>query len=285
MYIKEKSAKVLSCFLSISRAIAGQVEFNEILKVFGTKLQELIPHTHLDIVILQENGYHDYFEFGVVTDWNVGKSTRAVTKNSPIRELLNGNLDHILCSDARVDKVFNFAGAENIPITDSKLHARIVVPLRVQGTIIGSMSISHREPNLYIEETLAIAKDTADLFSPYIFSIVQSDRAERSAREAIKAKIRQNTVRMGSLFLSEGAERERQRIGMDLHDQILADLSGMSRTVSSLATSASIVADDLVPIQTDLDVCLAELRNVIEDLKPGILQIFGFSDAVRLFMS
>ncbi|MEH6836053.1 sensor histidine kinase [Falsihalocynthiibacter arcticus] len=274
-------SEVLSCLVSVSRAIAGRTDPAQVLLVFGEKLQALLPHTHMDIVILGKDGQHEYFESGVQTDWSRTSSSQNITATSPIRDVLFGNIPYILSDDARSDPTFNFEGADNDPIFQSQLHSRIVVPMRLHQNTIGSISISHRDLGVYKDIDLIVAQDAADLLSPYLIAIVRGEEAQKSAMDAAEAEARQEMIRVESLGLIQGAENERQRLGMDLHDQVLADLSRLSRQLASVTSLENIRTQDVAPIKSDLDQCMQELRNIVEDLKPGVLQMFGFADAVE----
>jgi signal transduction histidine kinase len=84
-----------------------------------------------------------------------------------------------------------------------------------------------------------------------------------------------------SLLLGEALESERQRIGMDLHDQTLADLTRLTRHLERLSVSGPLLRDALDPITRGLHGCMQDLRQIIEQAKPSLLQLFGFAHAVE----
>jgi signal transduction histidine kinase len=83
------------------------------------------------------------------------------------------------------------------------------------------------------------------------------------------------------LNLTEELENTRQAIGMDLHDQTLADMSRISRTLKRLMTHTTLRGSELQPIHEDIEHCLKELRVIIDNAKPSVLQFFGFGQAVE----
>lgn len=75
--------------------------------------------------------------------------------------------------------------------------------------------------------------------------------------------------------LIEGAEEERRRIAMDLHDQTLADLASVQRGLEQLP------GDEAQRIEADLQRAIANLRVVMDDLHPQTLDILGLGAALE----
>ncbi len=88
-------------------------------------------------------------------------------------------------------------------------------------------------------------------------------------------------LRFGALKLTEALETERHRIGMDLHDQTLADLTRLARHVERLTYAPDISGEQLEPLFRGLQHCMHDLRQIIEEAKPSILQLFGFVQATE----
>jgi len=80
--------------------------------------------------------------------------------------------------------------------------------------------------------------------------------------------------------LLEGAEEERRRIAMDIHDQTLADLSDVGRGLEQLREIPS-CGEVAAEIETDLQRATANLRAVMDNLHPQTLDILGLPAAVE----
>ncbi len=80
------------------------------------------------------------------------------------------------------------------------------------------------------------------------------------------------------------AEEERQRIAEDLHDETLPALSAVARMADKLATDLD---DNPVPRQMreKLDQAVIEMRRVINDLHPSVLETMGFKSALENLLS
>jgi len=86
--------------------------------------------------------------------------------------------------------------------------------------------------------------------------------------------------------LLEGAEEERRRIAMDIHDQTLSDLSGVLRGLQAL--------DDVEEnggckhsrqrLEQDLSRAISNLREVMENLHPQTLEILGIGATLEAYL-
>lgn len=275
-----RPAELLKHYAGISRLLAGQLDFLSAIKAVASEIGQFLPHDHIDVcIVLLDGKYHTAYETGLATAW--GDLNAALISRSPIRTLLWGEDEYILTGDASVDSRFHFEGAFDTPIYDQTLRSRLHVPMTVQGEIIGALSCSCHEPGVYTRQDVANAQAIADLLSPYFFSLRAAQMAQRSAIVEAEARAREEGLRQGALNLTEALERERQRIGMDLHDQTLADLTRLTRQIERLGERPRIEGGTLEPITRSLQRCMQELRQIIEHATPSVLQLFGFAPAVE----
>ncbi len=79
--------------------------------------------------------------------------------------------------------------------------------------------------------------------------------------------------------LLEGAEEERRRIAMDLHDQTLSDLSQLQRGLQDLNIDAA-QQEKYRELQQELQQAMSTLREVMENLHPQTLDILGLGAAI-----
>ena len=278
--LKLAPSALLDHYLGISRLLAGQLEFRSAIRAVAAEISHIIPHDHLDVCIIMHGGkYHTAYETGIETAW--GNHPPALVSGSPIRSLLWGEVPYLLTDDALVDPRFNFEGAFSRPIIDQSLRSRLHVPLKVEGDVIGALSCSAHAAALYGLDDVANARSIADLLSPYFFALRAAEQAQQSAIVEAEARAREEGLRLGALKLTEALESERQRIGMDLHDQTLADLTRLSRRLERLTLAHEISGEALEPLARSLQHCMQDLRQIIEEAKPSVLQLFGFAQAVE----
>lgn len=278
--LKLAPAALLDHYLAISRLLAGQLEFRSAIRAVAAEISHIIPHDHLDVCIIMHGGkYHTAYETGLDTAW--GMDPPALVSGSPIRSLLWGEVSYMLTDDAGLDPRFNFEGSFVRPIFDQALRSRIHVPLKVEGDIIGALSCSAHGIGLYRLDDVANARAIADLLSPYFFALRAAEQAQQWAIVEAEARAREEGLRLGALRLTQALESERQRIGMDLHDQTLADLTRLSRRLERLTHEPEVLGETLEPLARSLQHCMQDLRQIIEEAKPSVLQLFGFTQAVE----
>lgn len=273
-------AKALSSFLSISQAIAGETDYVLVLEKFSEELKNLVSHDHIDIVMLTSGGNYVYYEVGKDTSWGQVADRLNQVESSPIREVLWGKVSYILTADAWEEEKFHFSGSLNQPIFDAGLRSRIIVPMRVRGEVIGSLSVSSHSVGTYNTDNRKVAQGAADLLAPYLYALARNEEAQLLAIAESEANAREEILRIGALRLTEGMERERQRLGMDLHDQTLADLARLLRHISRLKNNSNSNVAEFSDIESKLATYLDNLRDIFDDLKPSVLQMFGFTEAV-----
>lgn len=267
-------------FFAISRLLAGQLDFRAAIQAVAAEVAQILPHDHMDVCILQGDGrFHTAYESGVQTGW--GRMDMGPVENSPIRALLVGEVDHILSPDACNDPRFDPTIPDHRPIFDHGLRSRLHVPMKVHGEIIGALSCSLTRPDAYGIEHLRNARFVADLLSPYFFALRSVRQAQQAQIVEAEARAREEGLRLGALRLTEALEGERQRIGMDLHDQTLADLTRLVRRLERLPQAGPVNAAALDPVTRGLHACMQDLRQIIEQAKPSVLQLFGFVHAVE----
>lgn len=275
------ASSLLSQYLTISRLLAGQLDFHSVIRAVAAEVKHIIPHDHMDVCIitLADGKYHTAHESGFETGW--GTNPPAPISQSPIRQVLYGEVETMLTDDACTDPRFHYEGSFSSPIIEYNLHARLHVPLKVQGEIIGALSCSSHEIGIYTQEDVEKARSIADLLAPYFFALRAAEQAKRSAIVEVEARAREEGLRLGALKLTEALEAERQRIGMDLHDQTLADLTRLARRLERLTHMPDVPGETLEPLFRSLQHSMHDLRQIIEEARPAVLQLFGFAQAVE----
>ena len=269
----------LTTFFNISRLLAGHLDFLSAIRSVADEIAKVLPHDHMDVCIVKLDGkFHIAYEAGIETAWSRLPAPIAI---SPIRSVLLGEVAAMLSDDAVTDPRFAFDGAFRAPIVDHALRSRIHVPMMVHGEIIGAFSCSRRIIAAYSADDLQNAHFVADLLSPYFFALRAAEQAQQSAVIETEARAREEGLRLGALKLTEALERERQLIGMDLHDQTLADLTRLTRRLEKIAQTDLIPTLAIEPVTRGLHQCMEDLRHIIEEAKPSVLHLFGFSEAVE----
>jgi two-component system sensor histidine kinase UhpB len=85
---------------------------------------------------------------------------------------------------------------------------------------------------------------------------------------------------VGAEKLLEGAEEERRRVAMDLHDQTLSDLSSVLRGIQGLKDRVT-DTDEVTQLEEDLQRTMTNLREIMDNLHPQTLEILGLGAALE----
>lgn len=88
---------------------------------------------------------------------------------------------------------------------------------------------------------------------------------------------------VGTEKLLEGAEEERRRIAMDIHDQTLSDLASVLRGIQNLKSECS-ETREVARIEEDLQRTIGNLRELMDNLHPQILDILGLGPALESYL-
>ncbi len=262
-------------FLRISTHLAERTDIASALEAVADEIAEVIPFTHADLCLIDQPGWLSSYEVGIQTRWSRARTRVDV---SPIRDLIEGRCDHMLCRDAMQDARQTYPGACSEPIFNHELRSRVHVLMKVMGQPIGTLNISHSTPALYDRETVQRAQHVADVLSPYFHALHTAKLAERAAQVGQEAQAREEGLRRGALRLTQTLEQERQRIGMDLHDQTLADLTRLLREVDAGTPL------DREALAERISETIGDLRRIIDTAVPTLLELFGFIHAVRVHL-
>jgi signal transduction histidine kinase len=282
----QAGVQLLDRLLAISRAFSGYIDVGAAFRATASEIGTLLPHDHMDIAVLLKDGRgHICYETGCLTSWSELAQNPLPVDRSPIRAVLRDELPYLISGDALNDPRFHFEGALDGPIFAAELRSRIVVPLRAGGNIVGALNVSRHAAECYTLADLDIAEHCAEFIAPYIFALIQSEEARRAMLAESEARNREELLRIGASRLTEGMERERRRIAMDLHDQTLADLARVVRQVSALHRNGIVGASQLAELEGEVTNCLTELRHIVDDMRPSVLELFGLRDAIEAHLT
>ncbi|NMA99180.1 MAG: GAF domain-containing protein [Phyllobacteriaceae bacterium] len=269
--------------VAISQALAGQTEPGEAFRATAAEVSQLIPYDHIDIAVMSEEdgNMHLVYEVGPKTSWSSSVTKPFPTDSSPARLVLREIEPYLLTDDAVSDQRFHFEGALDGPIYAAQLRSRIIVPMKIRGNIVGSLNISRQVPGCYNEDDVKLAQICADLLTPYIMALIQSQAARRATLAERRSRRRERQLRIGASRLTQDMDKQSRRLAMDLHDQTLGDLARISRHVATMKVAHPSLQNDFDELEQMVTGCLTELRGIVDDMQPSVLQFFGLRDALE----
>ncbi len=139
----------------------------------------------------------------------------------------------------------------------------------------------------HILRRIHILSDSAARITAGDFSPPPAPEKVRDELDGLAVSINQMTEQLIRVVaaekLLEGAEEERRRIAMDIHDQTLAELSAVRRKLEQLRQDAP-CGDEAASIEADLQRAMTNLRVVMDNLHPQTLDILGLPAAIESFL-
>lgn len=84
----------------------------------------------------------------------------------------------------------------------------------------------------------------------------------------------------------DSVEKERKRVAMDLHDQVLSDISHMRRgcqTMTGRRGAVDSVENPLVSMDSELEQIANSIRHIIDDLHPQSIELLGLGETLRSY--
>ncbi len=161
---------------------------------------------------------------------------------------------------------------------------------RMQRTVVGGEVLAHSavtNSNWVIVDT-----PVANLFSNELFWLLLKAVAiilvfglvAMTLGILIRREARQ-LDRTGRVIL--GIEKDRRRIAMDMHDQVLSDLTFLSRQCDHMKQSVQdpqAIKNHLEASEGALETVSNSIRSIIDDLHPQALEILGLEDSLKAYL-
>ena len=98
---------------------------------------------------------------------------------------------------------------------------------------------------------------------------------------AKKMSQQRNKYKSLAFYIQDNAEKEKERIGRELHDSISQNLNLMKLKINNSLNESENYKRNFLEIDSLLDDTNVELRNIIFDLKPKIIEDLGLFNAVQ----
>jgi signal transduction histidine kinase len=161
------------------------------------------------------------------------------------------------------------AGGEVLATSGSEVTHTRVLPLRLEGDAVGEMVVGLRAGDLGLS---AADEDVLRIVAPLL---AQTLRARAMSRDLQKSREEVVTA----------VEEERRRLRRDLHDGLGPTLSGVAFATDAarnqLRSDPDRADELLVALRADTAGAIAEIRRLVEGLRPPALDELGLVGAIR----
>lgn len=215
-------------------------------------------------------------------------------KEAPLALVFQAGCDHrdgmdALCAQMR--QVGDFVVRQRVPARrsngrvlavsdgaeDQDMRSRVIgVPLHLHDVIWGSLVLGLApEAPSFGSHDLSLLGTVASQLSMAVENATLYEEAQE--REALRSELYQRII--------SAQEGERQRIARELHDgtgQVLTGLGlGLKAAAESIARNPELAAEQLLALKDLNASALQELRDLIADLRPSILDDLGLVPALQ----
>ncbi len=152
-------------------------------------------------------------------------------------------------------------------------HAHYLVPILFEGKLLGLIG-------LYLKEKRGANREdetALEAIASAVAGIIVRERGEQALQES------ENRLRHLSSELLNAQERERKRIARELHDSIVSSLSAVNLSIEGFLAHEKRnkpVAEMLHTLTSIVQRATAEIRRIMADLRPSILDDLGVSAAM-----
>ncbi len=152
-------------------------------------------------------------------------------------------------------------------------HTHYLVPILLGERVLGLINLNtdgKRRPSRENETALAAVADT-------VAGIIVRKRAQEALRRS------ESRLRALSIELLNAQEKERKRIAGELHDSIVSSLSAVSLSIEGLLAhegQGTALAESLQILTSIVRRSIAEIRRIMADLRPSVLDDLGIAAAM-----
>lgn len=160
------------------------------------------------------------------------------------------------------------------------LHSLLIVPLRAQGEVIGTLGVTRDSPGQpYSEEDQTFLQNLADRAALTIANARLFERERQRNRELRELGTR----------LTEVDEARRQELARELHDRVGQSLTALSINVNVIRAllesgdDGQRVAERLDDSQELVEQTVAHMRDIMAELRPAVLDDYGLLAALRWY--
>ena len=145
---------------------------------------------------------------------------------------------------------------------------RSTVPLTYQGHRVGTLVVGHRSREPLSADERALLDDLGRQAGVAVHAVALTRDLARSRERLVAAR-----------------EEERRRLRRDLHDGVGPTLAAITMRADAAGRAADADAaatrEALARIKTDAQLAVTEVRRLVQDLRPPVLDELGLAAAVR----
>jgi signal transduction histidine kinase len=246
----------------VSHRFTSTLELNEVMQQVVRLIQQSFGYYHVAIGMVEEDEV--MYRVGAGILWDDPQFQFKPARLKVGKEGLSGWVaatgESLLIPDVSLEPRY-------VWMQGSQTRSELTVPITVKGNIIGVLDIQSDQPNTFDNNDLELMRSLAN----------QAGVAIENARLYEQAK---------QVAMLE----ERNRLARELHDSVTQTLYGITLYAQAAVGQLALgnleqVADNLREIQDTSQEILAEMRLLIHELRPPVLERDGLVGALQARLS
>ncbi|HSE98437.1 MAG TPA: GAF domain-containing protein [Blastocatellia bacterium] len=284
LFQKERNqAERIAALNQINKEILLGLDFHTIVVTIAQETQNALKHDQIDIVLSDD------------VSISLSASLRTLPSGARVRLSIAdaGGSDSIHIDAARLvqspDEFFAARPFLSELFEEVDIGSLLALPLQARDMTLGLLLISSSAEGAFKNSDVSLAEQIADQIAVALeherLVCRERDLAATEERNRLMLSQREREVRLSAQWLIEGAEQERGRLAMDLHDQTLGTLTLLSARAERLLTqqfqTAGSVKEEIAVLARGLKDSITEVREVMENLHPSTLDLLGLSDSIE----
>jgi signal transduction histidine kinase len=255
---EQRRAEQFRVISEVGRHITSITSIDSVLQQVAELVQSAFDYDHVGIALI-EDGFAAY-KVGAGKLWETGEfefqPARLKVGEEGLTGWVAGTGEPILVSDVRKDPRY-------IWMEGSNTLSELTVPIRCQAEMIGVLDAQSNQPDAFDESDLTVLQSLADQAAIAIENARLYEQAQRLA-----------------------VVEERQRLARELHDSVTQALYGVTLYAEATARQLAsgqihLAAEHLRELRDTAQEALREMRLLIFELRPSILETDGLVTALR----
>jgi Nif-specific regulatory protein len=204
---------LLACVAAFGNSLHESFDPARFLAEFSGRTQRLVPHDYMLIALREDDGqtYSLFAEYAVRGSLRGDHSryTTAFERGRPpecveLAPVFGGETQ--LIADMATDDQFGEAAACQEGLGETRLRARLAVPLFGSGHVSGALVVMSASAGIYTETHASSCREVAGLIGPFVETVVVLHR-ERRRRERLAAATALAPILGASLKVGDVLER------------------------------------------------------------------------------
>lgn len=283
-----KNEKRLSALNEVSSFVSQSLELENVLNIAADTVKEVM---NIEVALLfllnEERQELELKTFRGVTE-EFASGLRGLKVGEGFNGLVAQTGEPLLVEDASRD-----ARLTREVVKREGIQAGLIVPLKAKGKVVGTLTVAMHGSRQFVNEEIELLTTIGSQIGIAIENarLYQNERlmSEQIAKDAIKEKKMQESLRFYLQQVTRAQEEERKRIARELHDDTAQELVALSRRLDSFISSAKSLSEQDISFLEELrkraDSILDGVRRFAQDLRPSMLDDLGLVPALEWLTS